>query len=65
MVGHLKFVKKGLAELPDHGHLEPGGRRHGVPKSAQAQALQTTQQLGVQALSIANQTTSHMLSLFR
>ena len=34
-------------------------------ESAQLQALQTKQQLGVQALSIANQSTSIMLSLFR
>ena len=34
-------------------------------ESATLQALQTKQQLGVQALSIANQSTSVMLSLFR
>jgi flagellin len=34
-------------------------------ESATLQALQTKQQLGVQALSIANQSTSIMLSLFR
>jgi flagellin len=34
-------------------------------ESAQLQALQTKQQLGVQALSIANQSTSTVLSLFR
>ena len=34
-------------------------------ESAKLQALQTKQQLGVQALSIANQSTSIMLSLFR
>ena len=34
-------------------------------ESAQLQALQTKQQLGVQSLSIANQSTSIMLSLFR
>ena len=34
-------------------------------ESAQLQALQTKQQLGIQALSIANQSTSAMLSLFR
>jgi flagellin len=34
-------------------------------ESAKLQALQTKQQLGVQALSIANQSTSTVLSLFR
>jgi flagellin len=34
-------------------------------ESATLQALQTKQQLGIQALSIANQSTSIMLSLFR
>ena len=34
-------------------------------ESAQLQALQTKQQLGIQALSIANQSTSTVLSLFR
>jgi flagellin len=34
-------------------------------ESAKLQALQTKQQLGVQALSIANQSTSSLLSLFR
>ena len=34
-------------------------------ESAKLQALQTKQQLGVQALSIANQSTSIMLTLFR
>ena len=34
-------------------------------ESARLQALQTKQQLGIQALSIANQSTSAMLSLFR
>ena len=34
-------------------------------ESAQLQALQTKQQLGIQALSIANQSTSALLSLFR
>jgi flagellin len=34
-------------------------------ESAKLQALQTKQQLGIQALSIANQSTSAMLSLFR
>jgi flagellin len=34
-------------------------------ESAKLQALQTKQQLGVQALSIANQSSSSLLSLFR
>jgi flagellin len=34
-------------------------------ESAKLQALQTKQQLGVQALSIANQSTGTVLSLFR
>ncbi len=34
-------------------------------ESSKLQALQTKQQLGVQALSIANQSTSTVLSLFR
>ncbi|HEY4031905.1 MAG TPA: flagellin, partial [Caulobacteraceae bacterium] len=34
-------------------------------ESATLQALQTKQQLGIQALSIANQSTSTLLSLFR
>jgi len=34
-------------------------------ESAHLQALQTKQQLGVQALSIANQSSSSLLSLFR
>ena len=34
-------------------------------ESANLQSLQTKQQLGIQALSIANQSTSPLLSLFR
>ncbi|PXA93723.1 flagellin, partial [Caulobacter sp. D4A] len=34
-------------------------------ESAKLQALQTKQQLGIQALSIANQSSSSILSLFR
>ena len=34
-------------------------------ESAKLQALQTKQQLGIQALSIANQSSSSLLSLFR
>ncbi|MFZ0267444.1 flagellin, partial [Caulobacter sp.] len=34
-------------------------------ESAKLQSLQTKQQLGIQALSIANQSTGSILSLFR
>jgi flagellin len=34
-------------------------------ESARQQALQTKQQLGIQALSIANSSSSNLLSLFR
>jgi flagellin len=34
-------------------------------ESAKLQSLQTKQQLGIQAISIANQSTSSILSLFR
>jgi flagellin len=61
--GHLKFVKglqdsltTGISNLVDADM---------AAESAKLQALQTKQQLGVQALSIANQSTSIMLSLFR
>jgi flagellin len=60
---HLTFVKNlqnslttGISNLVDADM---------AAESAQLQALQTKQQLGVQALSIANQSTSIMLSLFR
>ena len=60
---HLKFVKNlqnslttGISNLVDADM---------AAESAKLQALQTKQQLGVQALSIANQSTSIMLSLFR
>jgi flagellin len=61
--GHLKFVsalqsslQTGISNLVDADM---------AAESATLQALQTKQQLGVQALSIANQSTSIMLSLFR
>ena len=60
---HLKFVKSlqdslttGISNLVDADM---------AAESAKLQALQTKQQLGVQALSIANQSTSIMLTLFR
>jgi flagellin len=63
LAGHEKFVsalqndlQTGISNLTDANM---------AAESAQLQALQTKQQLGVQALSIANQSTSAMLSLFR
>ena len=60
---HMTFVSKlqdsitaGIGNLVDADMAK---------ESAQLQALQTKQQLGVQALSIANQSTSTVLSLFR
>jgi flagellin len=60
---HLKFVGSlqnslttGISNLVDADMAK---------ESATLQALQTKQQLGVQALSIANSSTSIMLSLFR
>ena len=63
LASHLKFVQSlqsslqtGISDLVDADMAS---------ESATLQALQTKQQLGVQALSIANQSTSIMLSLFR
>jgi flagellin len=63
LASHLKFVGSlqnslttGISNLVDADMAS---------ESAKLQALQTKQQLGVQALSIANQSTSIMLSLFR
>jgi flagellin len=63
LAGQLKFVgtlqsslTTGVSNLVDADM---------AAESAQLQALQTKQQLGIQALSIANQSTSAMLSLFR
>jgi flagellin len=63
LADHLKFVTSlqnslttGISNLVDADM---------AAESAKLQALQTKQQLGVQALSIANQSTSVMLSLFR
>jgi flagellin len=60
---HLKFVSKlqdsletGVGNLVDADLAK---------ESARLQALQTKQQLGVQALSIANSSTSILLGLFR
>jgi len=63
LASHMTFVGKlqdainqGIGNLVDADMAS---------ESAQLQALQTKQQLGVQALSIANQSTSTVLSLFR
>jgi flagellin len=63
LASHLNFVQSlqtslqtGISNLVDADMAK---------ESATLQALQTKQQLGVQALSIANQSTSIMLSLFR
>jgi flagellin len=63
LAAHLTFVKNlqnslttGISNLVDADM---------AAESATLQALQTKQQLGVQALSIANQSTSIMLTLFR
>ncbi len=63
LASHAKFVgslqsslQTGISNLVDADM---------AAESATLQALQTKQQLGVQALSIANQSTSIMLSLFR
>jgi flagellin len=63
LASHLKFVQSlqdslqtGISNLVDADMAS---------ESAKLQALQTKQQLGIQALSIANQSTSTLLSLFR
>jgi flagellin len=63
LASHLKFVGSlqdslttGISNLVDADMAS---------ESATLQALQTKQQLGIQALSIANQSTSALLSLFR
>ena len=63
LASHSKFVGSlqdslttGISDLVDADMAS---------ESAKLQALQTKQQLGVQALSIANQSTSIMLNLFR
>jgi len=63
LASHAKFVQSlqsslqtGISNLVDADMAS---------ESATLQALQTKQQLGIQALSIANQSTSIMLSLFR
>jgi len=60
---HLSFVMK-LQDTLDNGVgnlVDPDLAK----ESAKLQSLQTKQQLGVQALSIANQSTSALLGLFR
>jgi flagellin len=61
--GHLNFVGK-LQDTIDSGigNLVDADL---AKESAKLQALQTKQQLGVQALSIANQSSSILLGLFR
>ena len=63
LTSHLTFVGK-LQDTLDAGvgNLVDADL---AKESAHLQALQTKQQLGVQALSIANQSTSPLLSLFR
>ncbi len=63
LASHLNFVSKlqdsldaGIGNLVDADLAK---------ESAKLQALQTKQQLGIQALSIANQSSSTLLSLFR
>ena len=63
LASHLKFVQSlqnslqtGISNLVDADMAS---------ESAKLQALQTKQQLGIQALSIANQSTTTLLSLFR
>jgi flagellin len=60
---HLTFVGK-LQDTLDAGvgNLVDADL---AKESAKLQALQTKQQLGIQALSIANQSTSPLMSLFR
>jgi flagellin len=63
LASHLTFVGK-LQDTLDAGvgNLVDADL---AKESARLQALQTKQQLGVQALSIANQSTSPLMSLFR
>jgi flagellin len=63
LTSHLNFVSK-LQDTLDAGvgNLVDADL---AKESAHLQALQTKQQLGVQALSIANQSSSSLLSLFR
>jgi flagellin len=63
LASHLTFVGK-LQDTLDAGvgNLVDADL---AKESARLQALQTKQQLGVQALSIANQATSPLMSLFR
>ena len=63
LTSHLTFVSK-LQDTLDAGvgNLVDADL---AKESAKLQALQTKQQLGVQALSIANQSSSPLLSLFR
>jgi flagellin len=63
LASHLAFINK-LQDTLDAGvgNLVDADL---AKESARLQALQTKQQLGIQALSIANQSSSSLLSLFR
>ena len=63
LASHLTFIQK-LQDTVDAGvgNLVDADL---AKESARLQALQTKQQLGVQALSIANQSSSSLMSLFR
>jgi flagellin len=63
LASHLNFIMK-LQDTVDAGigNLVDADL---AKESAKLQALQTKQQLGIQALSIANQSSSSLLSLFR
>jgi flagellin len=63
LASHLSFISK-LQDTVDAGigNLVDADL---AKESAKLQALQTKQQLGIQALSIANQSSSTLLSLFR
>jgi flagellin len=63
LASHLTFVGK-LQDTLDAGvgNLVDADL---AKESARLQALQTKQQLGIQALSIANQSSSTLMSLFR
>ena len=63
LASHLTFIQK-LQDTIDAGvgNLVDADL---AKESAKLQALQTKQQLGIQALSIANQSSSILLGLFR
>jgi len=70
LVGALVKLKRGQGDAKGiiRKALEKDMNQHNAnlaKESAQLQALQTKQQLGIQALSIANSGSSALLSLFR